>query len=76
MFLICGRSFYDKNGSVKAFAALLRHFHHKMVLLRLPSMSSRLKLLEDSFLDYIANIIVSITNSSNLIGSQQLLFTA
>ena len=74
--LICGRRFYDKNGSVKAFAALLHHFHHKMVLLRLPCMSSRLKLLEDSFLDYIANIIVSITNSSNLIGSQQLLFTA
>ena len=74
MFLICGRRFYDKNGRVKAFAA--HTAHHKMVLLRLPCMSSRLKFLEDSFLDYIANIIVSITNSSNLIGSQQLLFTA
>ena len=32
--------------------------------------------LKIHFLDYIANIIVSITNASNLIGSQQLLFTA
>ena len=32
--------------------------------------------LKIHFLDYIANMIVSITNSSNLIGSQQLLFTA
>ena len=56
MFLICGRRFCDKNGGVKVFAALLHHFHHKMVLLRLPCMSGRLKLLEDSFLDYIANI--------------------
>lgn len=76
MVLICGRNFYDKNGGVKTFAALLHHFHHKMVLLRLPCMSSRVKLLEDSFLDYIANIIVLITSSSNLIRSQQLLFIA
>ena len=76
MLLICGRSSCDKNGGVEAFAALLHHLNHNKVLLLLPCMSSRLKLLEDSFLDYISNIIVSITNSSNLIGSQQLLFTA
>ena len=74
MFLICGRNFYDKNGGIKIFSPLLHHFHHKMVLLRLPCMSSRVKLLEDSFLDYIANIIRLITSSSNLIRSQQLLF--
>ena len=76
MFLICGRRFYDKNGGVKAFAALLRHFTIKWFYSAshaCPIVSSSLKI---HFLDYIANIIVSITNSSNLIGSQQLLFTA